>query len=286
MSYFILYHSPSMRKAACFDGNNALIQKQTMQSVSTIGFPPNTHKVVYYDTAPNHCPYIWSKNFFATTCKVNNKTTNLSINIGDIIFYCTEYISNNPFNELLCDLVFDVKDIDKWPDGNLWDINNRKVQAASGYINKSNKQALVEHFFPSAPTHPWPTSLKYKRKTYIADPEYSFQAQYSNHLLVDILPTINAHLLNNSSYLMDLNFIKNNSKKIGYYRSNNFRGFGRGGQFCLKNRLKFGLRQIPIFQLESTLGYKILAQLSNQSIRINGDIAEELKKKNSNHCLI
>lgn len=289
MKYFLLYHTPSMRKVACFDSNNVLIQKVTMANVSKIGFPQNKDKVVYYDTAPNHCPYIWSTNFFATTCKVNNSKFNLSIQTKDIIFYCTEYKSKNPFKELLCDLVFEVHDINDWPDSNLWNYENHKLgqlQAASAFITPNNSQALIEHFYPSAPTHPWPASVTSQRKTYISDSAKSYQAQDTNFRLVDILPTIKEHLTNSSNYLMDLTFLQANKSKRTYYKSNNTKSFGTHGEDGLKNRLKYGQREIPIFQLDDALGQEISNYLSKQPIRHQGNILEQLKNSNSNQSLI
>ncbi|MDR6300814.1 hypothetical protein [Mesonia maritima] len=133
---------------------------------------------VYRDNfGGNEDPYIWNRQFLHTYCHI----TQLPNESGQINFWVSGDTYPN-FDKLYCDCVFVIDKKLFWANANRIKRNNPIVD---------NDQTYEHHYKWVNPPHNHHPFSRRRRYTLKAHPDNSFQPQYNNGELLDILPFLN-----------------------------------------------------------------------------------------------
>lgn len=134
---------------------------------------------VYHDkTQGNQDPYVWQSPFLHTFCHMYQMRPEPEV--GDIILWVSSGGDKKypHFSELLCDLVFVVKEKVYWKDAN-------NIEVAESVVDSLH--AYADHYVWGNVGHHY----KHRRRfTLKADENCSFQAQTQDQLLMDIVPIL------------------------------------------------------------------------------------------------
>jgi hypothetical protein len=142
-------------------------------------YHPPRHKsvfgsvVVYHDHMGNHNqdPYIWNTQFLHTYCHI----TQMSPAVGHINFWVSGDTFPD-FTHLYCDLVFVITAKVFWSEANTIAHDDPIVD---------NEESYSDHYRWGMYEHPFKRRRRYTLK---ADHERSFQPQYADHTLIDVVP--------------------------------------------------------------------------------------------------
>lgn len=133
----------------------------------------------YYDElSHNQDPYIWNSQFLHSTCHI----TQMRTDGGQVNFWVSGAAGEKfpYFTELRCDLVFVVGSKTIWANRDEMDRNDALVDSAEAY---------ADHYYHVPIDHPYRRRNRYTLK---ADENKSFQPQYKDCSLVNILPLLNS----------------------------------------------------------------------------------------------
>ncbi len=193
MNYYVIEHPESLRRKAIFDNKKFI--KSLPFSSPKIPSCKNLN-IIYYDWTDNNCPYVFSKHFLATFCKVNSARQSIRIQPDDYFFYVTSYTKKTANRLYFCDLVFKVYDYWKWSNNNIWNGNDKTFLYKIKNQHFSHNLAQRNHLARVVPNHVY--RRKRIRYTYISNPNNSFQYQ-KNNFLIDISQMLTPHRPNHTS---------------------------------------------------------------------------------------